>query len=145
MLRLTLLAAALLIATPAVAQKLEAMPDLTTGPVDSGRYYRCLDQAAKEPEQNFEDAMQWRDTSGSNAARHCVAVTLFHLGQPAVAATRLEELGIEMRAAPQDLRARILSQAATAWLAAATTGIEISPRLPDLYVDRALVLAQAQS
>ncbi len=148
------LAFALLAAAPALAQKFEAMPDLTRGPVDTARYTKCLDEAAKNPEDNFEQAMQWRDTSGSNAAKHCVAVTLFYLGQPAVAANRLEELGIEMRAAPADLRARILSQASTAWLAAGnteravatvTTGIEIAPKLPDLYVDRSIALAQGQS
>jgi tetratricopeptide (TPR) repeat protein len=152
MLRLTLLALILLTATPALAQKLEAMPDLAVTIADRMRYQQCLEGAEKDPVENFELAMQWRDTTGSNAAKHCVAVSLFHLGQPAVAADRLEQLGIEMRAAAPDLRARILSQAATAWLAAGiterafgavTSAIEVAPRLPDLYVDRAIVLAQA--
>jgi tetratricopeptide (TPR) repeat protein len=152
MLRLTLLALALLTATPALAQKLEAMPDLAVSIADRTRYQQCLEAAEKDPPETFELAMQWRDTTGSNAAKHCVAVALFYLGQPAVAGDRLEQLGIEMRAATPEIRARILSQAATAWLAsghgeraygAVTTAIGMAPRLPDLYVDRSIVLAQA--
>jgi tetratricopeptide (TPR) repeat protein len=152
MLRLTLLALALFAATPAFAQKLEAMPDLAVSIADRMHYQQCLEAAAKDPDETFEQAMQWRDTTGSNAAKHCVAIALFYLGQPAVAGDRLEQLGIEMRAAQPDLRARILSQAATAWLAsgnserafgAVTSAIEMAPNLPDLYVDRSIVLAQA--
>jgi tetratricopeptide (TPR) repeat protein len=139
---------------PAAAQRLEPTPDLATSPAEIAQYQKCLQGAEKTPEQGFEDAMAWRDASGSNAAKHCVAVALFNLGQPAVAADRLEQLGIQMRAAPPEIRARLLSQAGTAWSvaeereranAAITTAIEIAPKLPDLYVDRAMVLADAQN
>src|SRR3954452_12765663 len=91
MLTPTFLAFILLTATPAFAQKLEAMPDLAVTAADQARYQRCLEGAEKDPAENFELAMQWRDTTGSNAAKHCVAVSLFHLGQPAVAGDRLEQ------------------------------------------------------
>ncbi len=139
---------------PAAAQRLRPTPDLATTPEEVVRYQQCLKDAEKNPSDTFENAMAWRDTSGSNAAKHCVAVALFYLDQPAEAANRLEEMAIDMRAAPADLRARILSQAGTAWSeagdleranAAITSAIDISPNLPDLYVDRAAVLAQAQN
>jgi len=138
----------------ASAQRLRATPDIATTPQEIARYQKCLETAEKTPDEGFEQAMQWRDTSGSNAAKHCVAVALFNLGQPAVAADRLEQLGLEMRAAPPEVRARILSQAGTAWSIAdeperangvITTAIEMAPKLADLYVDRAAVLAQAQN
>jgi tetratricopeptide (TPR) repeat protein len=150
-LAILLLAAATL---PANAQRFRPTPDLATNPTEIDRYQRCLAAAAKTPDDAFEQAMAWRDTTGSNAAKHCVAVALFYLGQPAVAADRLEQLGIEMRAAPPELRARILSQAGTAWSeagnqeradSAITAAIEIAPKLADLYVDRSMVLAQAQN
>lgn len=140
--------------SPAAAQRLAPTPDLATNPTEIARYQKCLETAEKTPDQGFEDAMQWRDSSGSNAAKHCVAVALFYLGQPAVAADRLEQLGIALRAAPPELRARLLSQAGTAWSvaeeneranAAITAAIEIAPKLPDLYVDRAMVLASVQN
>lgn len=140
--------------SPAAAQRLQPTPDLATSPTEIATYQKCLQTAEKTPDDGFEEAMAWRDATGSNAAKHCVAVALFNLGQPAVAADRLEQLGIQMRAAAPELRARILSQAGTAWSAAEereranaviTTAIGIAPKLPDLYVDRAMVLADAQN
>ncbi len=139
---------------PAAAQRHKPTPDLAATPVEILRYEQCLQLAEKKPDDAFESAMQWRDTTGSNAAKHCVAAALFYLGQPAVAADRLEALALEMKAAPPDLRARILSQAGTAWSvadqperanAAITTAIHMAPNLPDLYVDRSMVLAQAKN
>jgi len=152
----TLAALALLAITisPAAAQRLAPTPDLATSPTEIARYQKCLQTAEKTPDDGFEEAMAWRDATGSNAAKHCVAVALFNLGQPAVAADRLEQLGIQMRAAAPEVRARLLSQAGTAWSvaeereranAAITTAIEMAPKLPDLYVDRAMVLADAQN
>ena len=140
--------------SPAKAQRLRATPDLATSPAEIARYQGCLATAEKTPDEGFEQAMAWRDTTGSNAAKHCVAVALFYLGQPAVAADRLEKLAIDMRAAPPEVRARMLSQAGTAWSvaneperanAAISSAIEIAPELADLYVDRASVLAQVQN
>lgn len=155
MLRTVLVAAgALLIALPAAAQHLKPMPDLASTPDEIQRYQECLKTAEKTPEQGFEAAMQWRDTSGSNAAKQCVAVAMFYMGEPDEAADRLEQLAVSMKAAPPELRARLLSQAGTAWSvagnleranAAITTAIQMAPSLADLYVDRSMVLAQAKN
>jgi tetratricopeptide (TPR) repeat protein len=144
----------LLAAAPAAAQRLKPTPDLATTYDEIQRYQQCLQLAEKKPEDGFEAAMQWRDSTGSNAAKQCVAVALFYLDEPEEAATRLEDLALEMRAAAPELRARILSQAGTAWSvanqperanAAITTAIQMAPNLPDLYVDRSMVLAQAKN
>jgi len=144
----------LLAAAPATAQRFKPEPDLATSYEDMQRYQQCLQLAEKKPADGFEAAMQWRDTSGSNAAKQCVAVALFYLDEPEEAASRLEELALDMKAARPELRARILSQAGTAWSvaneperanAAITTAIQLAPKLPDLYVDRSMVLAQAKN
>lgn len=155
MLRTALIAAgALLIALPAAAQHLKPMPDLASTPDEIQHYQECLKSAEKTPDEGFEAAMQWRDTSGSNAAKQCVAVAMFYMGEPDEAADRLEHLAVEMKAAPPELRARLLSQAGTAWSvagnleranAAITTAIQLAPSLADLYVDRSMVLAQAKN
>jgi lipoprotein NlpI len=148
------LACALSAATPAGAQQLRPIPGLANTYDEADRYQKCLDLAAKKPADGFEAAMQWRDATGSNAAKQCVAVALFDLDEPAEAAARLEQLALQMRAAPPGLRARLLSQSGTAWSvagnveranAAISTAISLAPDLADLYVDRSMVLAQARN
>lgn len=141
-------------AGPVRAQGLKPIPDLASNPDELERYHQCLDLAAKTPSDGFEQAMEWRDSTGSNAARQCVAVALFYLKSYREAANRFEELGIDMRAAPAEVRARLLSQAGTSWDMAGdlqranadiTTAIQIAPKLADLYVDRSMVLAEAKN
>lgn len=146
--------AVLLFAAPALAQAPAPFPGLATSLEEIARYERCIADAEKDPPQGFEQAMIWRDTGGGHAARHCVAVALFHLGQPAPAAVRLEQLAESARSVPALIRARILAQAGDLWLvsgdlerahAALTTAIEAVPDQPDLYVDRAATLAAAKN
>lgn len=153
--RRTLLVLGLMLtAIPAAAQDLKPIPDLASNPEEIDRYQQCLQLAAKRPSDGFESAMEWRDSTGSNAARQCVAVALYYLGNYQEAANQLEELAIDMRAAPAELRARLLSQAGTAWDMAknleranadVTTAIQIAPKLADLYVDRSMILAEAKN
>jgi tetratricopeptide (TPR) repeat protein len=145
----------LIVATPALAQPLEPMTGLAlSGTDDLATYKRCLERIETDPPNAFEQAMGWRDQGGGNLARHCVAAALVGLGQPAVAADRLEELALTARTAPVAVRARLLSQSGQAWLAARqndrahaalTTALEVAPDLPDLYVDRAVTLAAARN
>jgi len=149
--------ALLLLATslPAAAQPLEPMTALAQlGTDDLNAYRACFDQVATDPAEAFERAMIWRDQGGGNLARHCVAAALLALGQPAVAADRLEQLALNARNAAPAVRARVLSQAGQAWLAgrlpdrahaALTMALEVAPDLPDLYVDRAVTLAAARN
>jgi tetratricopeptide (TPR) repeat protein len=143
-----------LAASPVIAQTVDFIPEIATSREEQAAHERCLADAEKNPAEGFEKAMAWRDATGSNAARHCVAAALFHIGQPAASADRLEQLGIGMRAASPEVRARILDQAGIAWLAAReleranavlTTAIGMAPNQPDLYVDRAAVLSQASN
>lgn len=142
-------------ASPAAAQPLEPMTALGyLGTDDLNTYRACFDRIANEPAEAFERAMMWRDQGGGSLAHHCVAAALLALGQPAVAADRLEQLALAARSAPPAVRARLLSQAGQAWLvsrlpdrahAALTMAIEIAPELPDLLVDRAVTLAAARN
>jgi tetratricopeptide (TPR) repeat protein len=146
---------ALLAAAPAAAQQqLEPFPGLATSLEEVAAYQRCVAEAEKDPAEGFEQALAWRDAGGGNAARHCVAVALFHLGQPAPAAVRLEQLAESARAVPPVVRARVLAQAGDLWLlsgdlerahAALTTALQLAPDQPDLYVDRAATLAAARN
>jgi tetratricopeptide (TPR) repeat protein len=153
--RILLTVLALLVAAPPIAaEQLEPFPGLATSTEETSRYQRCVTAAEKNPAEGFEEAMAWRDGGGGHAARHCVAMALFYLGQPAAAAVRLEELAERARAVPPVLRARVLAQAGSLWRlsgdiershAALTTAIQAVPDQPDLYVDRATSLAAAKN
>lgn len=153
--RIVIATLVLLGAAPAAAQApLEPFPGLATSLEEVAAYQRCIATAAENPDDGFEQAMAWRDSGGGNAARHCVAIALFHLGQPAPAAVRLEELAEGARTAPAVVRARVLAQAGSLWRlsgdfershAALTTAIEVAPDQPDLLVDRAATLAAAKN
>ena len=145
----------LLVAAPAAAQPLEPMTGLALLSTDNlTTYKQCLERIETDPADAFERAMMWRDQGGGNLARHCVAAALVGLNQPAVAAERLEELALTARSASTAVRARLLSQAGQAWLAARqvqranaalSTAIDGAPDLPDLYVDRAVTFAAARN
>jgi tetratricopeptide (TPR) repeat protein len=153
--RFVTVAILLLLATPALAQKTRQAPRLPTGVSAEGvRYDRCLEQAAKEPADAFEEALSWAAQGGAEAARHCAAVALLYNGQPEVAAVRLEELAQDMRLQPPARRAEVVAQAGRAWLegrnaqraaAAFTTALELSPDNPEIWIDRAEAYAGASN
>ncbi|MGQ0665163.1 MAG: tetratricopeptide repeat protein [Pseudomonadota bacterium] len=120
--------------------------ELRLAPAERGEYGACMLRAGREPAAAFEQALAWRDFGGAEAARHCAAVALFHLGQPAQAALRLEQLATDMPAFPPGWRAEILGQAGQAWLAArqparahAALGaaLALAPAAVELWIDRA--------
>lgn len=108
-----LLAALLLGALPAAAQRLPA--------VEADRYERCMALARSDPEAARDMAQRWRFEGGANPAEHCAAVALIGLRQYADAARRLEALGDAMAKAPPALRAEIRGQAGQAWILAGDT------------------------
>ncbi|MHA1537213.1 MAG: tetratricopeptide repeat protein [Alphaproteobacteria bacterium] len=119
-------------------------------PGDSALYRDCMVLVAKNPKQAFEHALAWHSTGGGYPARHCIASALQALGQHAEAAARLQKIAIDMKAAPVALRAKILQQAAGAWLrakqraralAALKTAIKLDPGNLTLRSDRGLILA----
>ncbi len=109
------------------------------------RYHHCLAKADKAPKDAFEDAIQWRDEGGGPPAEHCAASALIALGLFKDAAGRLEDLGQRIKE-KADFKARILGQAAQAWLlaenpiraeAVATAALALRPGDLELYIDRA--------
>ena len=59
--------------------------------------------------------LRWFDDGGGLLARHCVAISLIGLDQPAEAATRLERLALDSPPTDQENRVVFLTQAAHAW------------------------------
>ncbi|MCB2102350.1 MAG: tetratricopeptide repeat protein [Rhodobacterales bacterium] len=132
----------LLAAGPAAAQ---------TAPDRAFSYADCMALARRDPDAALDRAMAWAALGGSAAADHCAATALFQAGRYRLAAERFETLGATAPRPPED-RARILDQAAQAWvragdldraLAVADTALRLSPDDPTLLGDRAVMLAQA--
>jgi tetratricopeptide (TPR) repeat protein len=118
----------------------------------SREYDQCIELAMREPEAAFERAIAWRDLGGGVAARHCVAVALYGLGQFRESALRLERLVQDK--VNTGLQISLLSQAGNAWLmaeeyerahAVLSAGLELAPDHPDLLIDRSLVYAAAEN
>ncbi len=115
-------------------------------------YEECLRRVRSDPEQGFETAIDWRDTGGGIAARHCTAVALAELGHLEEAASRLETLADEMTGYAPQVRAAVVGQAGTAWwqagrtaraYAALTSALTLDPGNVDLLIARGEVLASA--
>lgn len=92
-------------------------PGLGGGDAAATKLYReCMARIAKDPSGAFEHALAWHATGGGFAARHCSASALQASKHYEEAARRLVALARDMKASPVALRARILEQAADAWL-----------------------------
>ena len=120
--------------------------------VQSREYDQCIELAMREPDAGFERAIAWRDLGGGVAARHCVAVALYGLGQFRESALRLERLAQEN--VNPGLQISLLSQAGNAWLmaeederahAALSAGLKLAPDHLDILIDRSLVYAAAEN
>jgi len=134
------LAAGLLASASAAAQQ-----------IDSKREYAlCMVEARANPAAGWDRATRWQGLGGGEAARHCQAVALIGLGQPAEAARRLESLGQEVRGEP-GFRAELFGQAGQAYLLAGnatqaeavlTAALKLDPEDPELRLDRGQARAQ---
>ena len=114
------------------------------------RYQACMDLAQRFPKDAFEDAIQWRDLGGGDAAEHCAAAALIKLGLYEEAAARLEDLARRINKKPA-FKVLLLGQAAQAWLlaeqpaqaeAVATVALKLQPDAADVLLDRAQARAQ---
>jgi tetratricopeptide (TPR) repeat protein len=85
---------------------------------DAARYKRCLGQVPLNAQTALESALKWIGEGGGAPAKHCHALALMAVGQPAEAATRLEALAKARGAFGDELRQQILDQAGNAWLIA---------------------------
>src|SRR5689334_1803742 len=60
------LVAALLLCTPALAQRLPS--------VEAEHYSRCMEEARQNPAAALDNARDWEAAGGGHPARHCVAL-----------------------------------------------------------------------
>ncbi|HEV7689335.1 MAG TPA: tetratricopeptide repeat protein [Hyphomonadaceae bacterium] len=106
----TLLAGAFAMAPSALAQ---------AAPSEVDRHKACIIKIDTDAKGAYEDALQWMTASGDRpAARHCAALALIELGQPAEGAIRLEDLANAGDSGSIDERGVYLAQAGNAWLIA---------------------------
>ncbi len=120
----------------------------------SGTYEKCMRLANSDPNTALEAALAWQDMGGGGAAQHCVAATLFNLGQYEQAAKRFEKIANQMQDAPVRERASILAQAGSAWFraedleraaAAQSEALALSPKDSEILIDRAMTFASAKN
>lgn len=140
-----LLATLLVAAQPGLAQ---------TAPADDEagqrRYVACMDLTRSDPRKALEQAIGWSETGGGDPAEHCAAVSLVALGQFTEAALKLERLAENV---PPRMQPDLLAQAAQAWMldsqpdkayAAQTRALGLNGRNVELWIDRAVTLANQQ-
>ena len=121
---------------------------------DALAYTDCMRLAKQTPDQAFEEALAWQSDNGGAAARHCAAVALIGLGHFGEAAIRLERLAVELGPGAPATGSKILGQAGQAWLAAGeaerafaaqSAALKLTPKDPELWIDRAVTLATAKN
>jgi len=106
-----------------------------TAPGADPKYLDCISLIEANLEIGRIAAQQWTAEGGGNRAQHCLAVADLAAGFPKLAALRLEEIAKRLGADDPLIRARLLSQAATAWLEAAM------PEQADATINQAMQLA----
>ena len=80
------------------------------------RYLDCLTLVEADLEIGRIAAQQWSAEGGGADALHCLSVADLAAGFPKLAAARLEEIAHRKDAGDDYVRARLLAQAAFAWL-----------------------------
>lgn len=112
------------------------------------RYQDCMALTATRPNEAFDRATEWEGLNGGLPARHCALAALVELGHYYEAAQGLEHLAERATKGP-DFAARLLVQAARAWLAAddperaaqtAERAMALTPDAPDAQLLDALVV-----
>lgn len=116
----------------------------------SPRYADCINLVEADLELGRVAAQQWVGEGGGAEARHCLSVADLKAGFPKLAALRLEEISQRKDAGDDYVRARLLSQAAEAWLeadepdfaeAALEKGLALVPDSAELQLTAAKVYA----
>ena len=109
-------------------------------------YAACIAAVDKKPDDAFEQALIWRDHGGGLPAEHCAALALIGLRQPGEAGARLDAMAVRPDAGSPAERAALLDQAGNAWMladqadnaeASLSAALKVTPRDPDLWIDRA--------
>lgn len=118
------------------------------------RYLDCVTLVEADLEIGRTAAQQWVADGGGADAHHCLAVADIAAGYAKLGAVRLEEIAQRKDAGDDFIRARLLSQAAEAWLKAdepefADTAIQaaftLAPDAAELHSIAALVHAANQN
>lgn len=116
----------------------------------SPRYQDCITLVDADLELGRIAAQQWVGEGGGAEARHCLSIADLKAGFPKLAAVRLEDISQRKDAGDDYVRARLLSQAAEAWLegeepdraeAALNQALELVPDSAELQLTAAKVYA----
>ena len=139
-----------LILTSIVLHITDAMAAPRRDSLNARKYIQCMEMAREDPDAAFDWALDWRDTGGAEAARHCIGVALIGLKLYKEAGNRLEALAQEIKNDTK-VQAGIFAQAAQARhlegklpqaLALLNTALKLSPSNLEFLVDRASVHAE---
>lgn len=116
----------------------------------SARYADCIRLIADDPASGRRAAEAWTSEGGGAPALHCLAISDLASGLPKLAALRLTEISERADAGDGVARARLLAEAALAWLDARdypqaegsiAAAKRMAPGLPELDFVAAKVFA----
>lgn len=119
----------------------------------SARYQDCVGLLAADLERGRRAAEQWASGGGGAPAAHCLAIGELAAGFPKLAAIRLTEIAERGDAGDLRARARLMAEAALAWLEAGDAdeaersigaAKKIAPVLPELDFVAAKVFAEQE-
>ncbi|NWG70650.1 MAG: hypothetical protein HXY23_03445 [Parvularculaceae bacterium] len=142
------LPALLLLLTPEAAA-----PAATAAPGPERSYEACAALVLADAQSGRAFAERWTAEAGGPEAEHCLALADLRAGFPKLAAVRLEELSERAGVGDNIIRARLLSQAALAWLEAeevaeaaraVAAAVALAPDDDELHLPAARVYAAAE-
>ncbi len=116
----------------------------------SPRYSDCITLVNADLDLGRVAAQQWVGEGGGAEARHCLAIADLKAGFPKLAALSLEDIAQRKDAGDDYVRARLLVQAAEAWLIANETAqaqaaldeaMALTPDSGELYLTAAKIYA----
>ncbi|MEL6473593.1 MAG: hypothetical protein AAFQ21_05870 [Pseudomonadota bacterium] len=85
---------------------------------EQARLETCLVTMETDPVAAYDEGLAWLGAGSRPKARHCVALALVAMGEPAEGAAQLETLANAPDGGSLEARAVYLAQAGNAWLAA---------------------------
>ncbi len=98
------------------------LPAYLASEVSAGaRHQECVRLVVDDLEEGRLGAQRWASEGGGAPAQHCLAIADLAAGFPKLAAIRLRDLSERADAGDETARARVLAEAALAWLDAGET------------------------
>ncbi len=99
------------------------LPDYLNSQASAGeRHEECVRLIVEDLADGRAGAQRWALEGGGAAAQHCLAIADLAAGFPRLAAIRLTETSARADAGDETTRARLLAEAALAWLESGDTG-----------------------